>query len=327
MPRRALITGVGGQDGSYLAELLLDKGYEVHGAVRHVALEAPDHRLWRLRDIQDKIHLHPASVDSYSAMFKVLKDVSPNEVYHLAAVSYISYAFEEEFSAIVTNIMGTYNVLSALRDLLPECRLYYAGSSEMFGKVQEVPQNENTPFRPHSAYGISKVAGFHLADNFRDNYGMHISSGIMFNHESPRRGHEFVTRKISRAVARIRLGKQEGLELGNLEALRDWGYAKDYVQAAWLMLQQDVPQDYVIATGKTHSVREFVEAAFRYVGLNWEDHVKVSANLLRPFDNYTMRGDYSKAERLLGWRPTTSFEDLVQIMVEHDLMVEKNTPR
>ena len=323
MKRRVLITGIGGQDGSYLAEFLLSHGYEVHGIVRSVALEDPDHRLWRLGEIRDSIHLHTASVESYASLLRVVKEVSPHELYHLAAVSYISHSFEDEFTTISTNINGTHHVLCAVRESAPDCRCYIAGSSEMFGKVAEVPQNEKTVFHPRSSYGISKVAGFHLAQNFRENYDMHISSGILFNHESPRRGYEFVTRKISRSVARIKLGKQNKLELGNIEAQRDWGYAKDYVIAMWLMLQQQVSDDYVIATGKCHRVQDFADAAFGLVGLNWKDHVLVNEQLKRPFENNILRGDYSKAATSLGWKPTVGFEELVETMVQHDLMVEK----
>ena len=254
MSKVALITGITGQDGSYLAELLLGKGYEVHGIVRRVALEDPDRRLWRLRQIQDKVHLHSASLESYASVFRTIQQVQPTEIYHLAAQSFVSYSFEDEFSTINTNINGTHHVLSCFKEVAPSSRFYFAGSSEMFGRVRNTPQNEDTPFYPRSAYGISKVAGFDLTRNYREAYGLHASSGILFNHESPRRGYEFVTRKITHAAARIKLGLQDKLKLGNLEAKRDWGHAQDYVEAMWLMLQQDQPDDYVIATGQTLSV-------------------------------------------------------------------------
>jgi len=251
MTKRALITGITGQDGSYLAEFFLEKGYEVHGIVRRVAIEDPEHRLWRIRHIIDKIVLHAASMESYASIFNVVDKLRPDECYHLAAQSFVSYSFEDEFSTINTNINGTHFVLSAIKEKAPECKFYFAGSSEMFGLAKETPQNENTPFHPRSPYGISKVAGFDLTRNYREAYNLFACSGILFNHESPRRGFEFVTRKISNAVAKIKLGLSNELKLGNLEAKRDWGYAGDYVKAMWLMLQEDKPDDYVIATGET----------------------------------------------------------------------------
>ena len=241
--RKALITGITGQDGSYLAELLLEKGYEVHGVVRRVALEDPAHRLHRIADKVANLHLHAASLESFPSIYKVLQTVRPQECYHLAAQSFVSYSFEDEFSTLNTNINGTHYVLAAVKEAVPDCRFYFAGSSEMFGKVVEIPQTETTRFHPRSAYGISKVAGFELTRNYREAYNLHASSGILFNHESPRRGHEFVTRKITHGVASIAAGKSKELRLGNLEARRDWGHARDYVEAMWLMLQQDQPDD------------------------------------------------------------------------------------
>ncbi|TBR17901.1 GDP-mannose 4,6-dehydratase, partial [bacterium] len=270
MKKRALITGVTGQDGSYLSELLLEKGYEVHGIVRRVALEDPEHRLWRIRHILNKLILHPASLESYPSIFNVVEKVKPNECYHLAAQSFVSYSFEDEFSTINTNINGTHFVLSAIKEKAPKCKFYFAASSEMFGHVRETPQNEETPFHPRSPYGISKVAGFDLTRNYREAYGMFAVSGILFNHESPRRGFEFVTRKISNTVAEIKFGLAKELRLGNLQAKRDWGFSGDYVKAMWLMLQQDKPDDYVISTGETHTVKEFVEVAFGFAGLDWK---------------------------------------------------------
>src|SRR5205809_4978367 len=264
----ALITGITGQDGSYLAEFLLAKGYDVHGIVRRVALHDPEHRLSRILGIRNQIQLHAASMESYASLHQVVESVRPSECYHLAAQSFVSYSFDDEFSTLNTNINGTHYLLAALKNLAPKCRFYFAGSSEMFGKAEEVPQRETTKFHPRSSYGISKVAGYELTRNYREAYGMHASCGILFNHESPRRGFEFVTRKITSHVAKIKLGLAKDLKLGNLDAYRDWGHAQEYVRAMWLMLQQDEPDDFVIATGKTHSVREFLEMAFGHVGLD-----------------------------------------------------------
>ncbi len=317
--KKALITGITGQDGSYLSELLLHKGYEVHGIVRRVALEDPDHRLWRIRHIADRLCLHSASMESYASIFKVIQHVQPDECYHLSAQSFVSYSFEDEFSTINTNINGTHYVLAALKDVAPACRFYFAGSSEMFGNAKKSPQNEDTPFYPRSPYGISKVAGFDLTRNYREAYGLFAVSGILFNHESPRRGLEFISRKIARGAARIKLGLAQELKIGNLEAKRDWGYAADYVQAMWLMLQQDVPQDFVIATGKTWSVRELVAAAFDCVGLNWENHVVQDKNLFRAAEINELRGDFSHAANIMKWRPETGFHQLVDMMVASEL--------
>ena len=320
--KRALITGITGQDGSYLAEFLLEKGYEVHGLVRRVAIEDPEHRLWRIRHILDRVILHAASLDSYASVFAVVDEVKPDECYHLAAQSFVSYSFEDEFSTISTNINGTHYVLSALRHRAPHCRFYFAASSEMFGNVA-APQNEQSPFYPRSPYGVSKLAGFHLTRNYREAYHLYAISGILFNHESPRRGFEFVTRKVTTTVAKIKLGLAQELRLGNLEARRDWGYAGDYVKAMWLMLQQDDPEDYVIATGETHSVRELVEIAFSHVGLDWQPYVKIDEQFYRPAEIYELRGDYSKAKKKLGWEPTVTFADLIRMMVDADLAALK----
>jgi GDPmannose 4,6-dehydratase len=320
MTKKALITGITGQDGSYLAEFLLEKGYEVHGIVRRVAIEDSEHRLWRIKHILDKIILHPASMESYASIFNVVDKLRPDECYHLAAQSFVSYSFEDEFSTINTNINGTHFVLSAMKEKAPECKFYFAGSSEMFGLVKESPQNENTPFHPRSPYGISKVAGFDLTRNYREAYHLFACSGILFNHESPRRGYEFVTRKISNAVAKIKLGLSKELKLGNLEARRDWGFAGDYVKAMWLMLQQDQPDDYVIATGQTHSVEEFAELAFNHVGLDYQDYLRIDEVLYRPAEVHLLRGDYSKGKKILGWEPKVTFEELVKMMVDADLL-------
>ena len=319
--KRALITGITGQDGSYLAEFLLGKGYQVHGIVRRVALEDPEHRLWRIKHILNKIHLHSASLDSYPSIFNVVEKIKPDECYHLAAQSFVSYSFEDEFSTISTNINGTHYVLSAIKERAPKCKFYFAASSEMFGHVRDVPQTENTPFHPRSPYGISKVAGFDLTRNYREAYGLFALSGILFNHESPRRGFEFVTRKISSSVARIKLGMCKELRIGNLGAKRDWGFAGDYVKVMWLMLQQDKPDDYVVATGETHSVREFLKAAFSYVGLDWKKYTRIDKQFYRPAEVHLLIGDYSKARRILNWKPTVMFKQLVEMMVEADLKI------
>jgi GDPmannose 4,6-dehydratase len=317
--KKALIGGITGQDGSYLAEFLLDKGYEVHGIIRRVAFEDPEHRLWRVRHIIDRIVLHFASLENYASIFKVIEKVKPDEYYHLAAQSYVGYSFDDEFSTINSNVNGTHFVLSAIKEKAPECKFYFAASSEMFGKVSETPQTEETPFNPRSPYGISKVAGFYLTRNYREAYNLHASSGILYNHESPRRGFEYLTRKVTNAVAKIKLGLTKELRLGNLEARRDWGYAGDYIEAMWLMLQQDKPDDYVVATGITHSVKEWVEMAFSHAGLNWEDHVVIDERFYRPTEVHELMGDCSKAKKKLGWRPRKLFKELVEMMVEKDM--------
>jgi GDPmannose 4,6-dehydratase len=317
--KRALITGITGQDGSYLADLLLEKGYEVHGIVRRVALEDPVHRLWRIRHILDRIYLHAASLDSYASIFNVIEKVKPDECYHLAAQSFVNYSFEDAFSTINTNVNGTLYVLSAIMERAKDCRFYFAGSSEMFGKVKETPQTEETPFHPRSPYGISKVAGFDLTRNFRESYGMFACNGILFNHESPRRGFEFVTRKITSSVAKIKLGLEKEVRLGNLDAKRDWGFAGDFVKAMWLMLQQSEPDDYVIATNETHSVKEFVEKSFEYVDLYWKDFVVIDKMFYRPAEVNELMGDYSKGRKILHWEPVIRFEDLIKTMIEADL--------
>jgi len=325
--KRALITGITGQDGSYLAELLLDKGYEVHGVVRRVAIEDPEHRLWRILHLKDRLHLHAASLESLPSIYRVFQTVKPHECYHLAAQSFVAYSFEDEFSTLNANINGTHHVLAALRDCTPDCRFYFAASSEMFGKVAEVPQNELTRFHPRSAYGISKVAGFDLTRNYREAYSIRASSGILYNHESPRRGFEFVTRKITSQAARIKLGLTKEVRLGNLDARRDWGHAREYVRAMWLMLQQDEPEDYVIATGEQHSVREFAELAFAHLGLDYRDHVVVDPQFQRPADVETLLGDASKARKKLGWKYGITFKQLVQEMAEADLARLKSVAR
>jgi len=318
LTRKALVTGITGQDGSYLAEFLLSKGYEVHGMVRRVAVENPEHRLWRIRHLLPDLRIHGASLESYASLCKLLRDVQPQECYHLAGQSYVSYSFDDEFSTMRANVQGTHELLAALKDVVPECKFYFAGSSEMFGKVHSSPQNEDTPFHPRSTYAISKVSGFYLSQYYREAYDIFACAGILFNHESPRRGLEFVTRKITSHAARIKLGLASELQLGNLDAKRDWGHAREYVEAMWMMLQQPVAEDYVIATGKSHSVREFCEVAFRHVGLDYEEWVKVDPELFRPADVEALVGDPAKAERVLGWRANISWKELALEMVEAD---------
>ncbi len=319
MTKRALITGITGQDGSYLAEYLINLGYEVHGMVRRVALEDPERRFTRIAHLLDRITMHPGTLESYPSIFNIIRQCAFDECYHLAAQTFVAESFADGFSTMATNINGTHYVLAALRELCPQCRFYFAGTSEMFGKVHEVPQRESTPFHPRSPYGISKVAGFDLTRNYRETYGMFCCSGICFNHESPRRGYEFITRKISSAVARIKLGLAFELRLGNLDAERDWGHAADYVKAMHMMLQQSEPDDFVIATGETHSVREFCEMAFAEVGLDYGEYVKVDERFYRPTEVDLLIGDPTNGHRVLGWQPTYTFGELVKEMVRADL--------
>ena len=325
MRKIALITGITGQDGSYLAEFLLKKKYKIHGIIRRIALEDETHRLWRLQRILKQVNLHPASLESYASIVRIVQKVKPTEIYHLGAQSYVDYSFKDEFSTLNTNINGTHYILSAIKDFFPKTKFYFAGSSEMFGKVRSVPQNEKTPFHPRSAYGISKVTGHDLTRNYREAYNLHCSTGILFNHESPRRGFEFVTRKISHGVARIKYGLQRELNLGNLDSKRDWGHAQDYVEAMWLMLQQKKPGDFVIASNKQHSVREFAKMAFSIVGLDYRKFVKIDKNLYRPAEVQTLLGDFSKARRTLKWKPKVSFKNLVKDMVLSDLKFVKKS--
>jgi len=327
MSKVALITGITGQDGSYLAELLLAKGYKVHGIVRRVALENEAHRIWRIRNILDDITLHAASLESYASLFKIVHKIKPDEVYHLAAQSYVTYSFEDEFSTLNTNINGTHYILSAVKEYNKNLKFYFAGSSEMFGKVKQTPQDESTPFHPRSSYGISKTAGYNLTRNYREAYKLHASAGILFNHESPRRGFEFVTRKISFAVARIKKGQQKKLKLGNIKSKRDWGHAQDYVKAMWSMLQQNTPGDYVVGTGIEHSVEDFAKKAFAHVGLNYKDYLIIDNNLIRPTEVDALLANYSKAKKILKWEPKMSFDNLVISMVESDLEFITNYSR
>jgi GDPmannose 4,6-dehydratase len=319
MAKTALITGITGQDGSYLAAHLLELGYDVHGIVRRVALEDPERRVGRIAHVLDKVTLHAASLESYPSIFNVVSRHDFDECYHLAAQSFVAESFADGFSTLNTNINGTHYMLAALRELRPKCRFYFAGSSEMFGKVRETPQTERTPFHPRSPYGISKVAGYYLTTNYREAYGMYCANGILFNHESPRRGFEFVTRKITSAVAQIKLKQAHELRLGNLDAKRDWGHAVDYVRAMHSMLQQPEADDYVVATGEVHSVREFCELAFGEVGLDYRDYVKTDERFYRPAEVELLIGDASKARRKLGWAPSRTFRELVTEMVRADL--------
>ncbi|MDG2029303.1 MAG: GDP-mannose 4,6-dehydratase [Acidimicrobiales bacterium] len=315
MAKRALITGITGQDGSYLAELLLGKGYDVIGMVRRSSTV----NFERIAHIQDQVRFVPGDLLDEVSMIEILRTYRPVEVYNLAAQSFVQTSFGQPVLTGETTALGVTRLLDAIRLVDPEIRFYQASSSEMFGKVQEVPQTESTPFHPRSPYGVAKVYGHWITVNYRESYGLHGTSGILFNHESPRRGMEFVTRKISHAVAQIKLGKLDELRLGNLDAKRDWGFAADYVDAMWRMLQRDEPEDYVICTGSTHSVREFCELAFDHVGLDWEKHVVVDETFMRPAEVDLLVGDATKAADELGWVPQTSFSELVRLMVDADI--------
>ncbi|MFH1376322.1 MAG: GDP-mannose 4,6-dehydratase [Candidatus Woesearchaeota archaeon] len=317
--KKALITGITGQDGSYLAELLLNKEYEVHGIVRRAAIEDSNHRLSRIKHIEDSIELHPGSLEAYPTIFNIFQEVKPDECYHLASQSFVFESFKDPFTTFNTNIYGTLHVLEALKRVTPNCRFYFAGTSEMFGNIKESPQNEKTPFHPRSPYGISKNTGFDLTRNYREGHNIFGASGILFNHESPRRGLEFVTRKITDGVAKIKHGLESELRLGNLDAKRDWGFAKDYVEAMWMMLQAEEPSDYVVSSGRSHSIRDFLDIAFNHVGLEFRDYVKVDPKFLRPAEVHTLQGDSSKIKTELGWEPKTEFGDLIKMMVDHDM--------
>ena len=315
MAKRALITGVTGQDGSYLAELLLEKGYEVHGMVRRSSTET----FQRLQDCRDALTLHTGDLLDQRSLVDVMRECQPDEIYNLAAMSFVAASWNQPVLTAEFSGVGATRMLEAMREAAPDARFYQASSSEMFGQVLEVPQTESTPFYPRSPYGVAKVYGHFITVNYRESYDLFACSGILFNHESPRRGLEFVTRKVTHGVAAIKLGMQEKLALGNLDAERDWGYAKDYVEAMWLMLQEDAPDDYVISTGETHSVRELVDVAFAHAGLSPDDHIEIDPKFFRPAEVEHLIGDASKAKAKLGWEPQTSFEDLVKLMVDSDL--------
>src|SRR5688500_16126650 len=320
--KRALITGITGQDGSYLAELLLDQGYEVFGLARRLSAE----NYWRVDHLRDRITLIPGDLLDQLSLIRVIERVQPGEVYNLAAMSFVPASWEQPMLTGEFNSQGVTRVLEAIRVVNPKIRFYQASSSEMYGKVREVPQTELTPFYPRSPYGVSKVFAHYITVNYRESYDLFAVSGILFNHESPRRGLEFVTRKVTDGAARIKLGLSDHLALGNLDARRDWGFAGDYVRAMWLMLQQDRADDYVIATGESHSVRELVELSFGHVGLDWQKHVRLDPRFLRPAEVDHLIGDPSKARQTLGWRPDVSFTGLVQMMVDADLARLERTP-
>jgi len=314
-PRKALITGITGQDGSYLADLLLEKGYEVYGVLRRTSTETIE----RINHIKDDLHFVAADLTDQTSVITAVNEIRPHEIYNLAAQSFVPTSWQQPILTGNVTALGVTRVLEAIRMVDKSIRYYQASSSEMFGAVRETPQTERTPLYPRSPYGVAKCYGHYITINYRESYDMFAVSGILFNHESPRRGLEFVTRKITDSVARIKLGLQDKLYLGNLEAKRDWGYAEDYVRAMWLMLQQDEPEDYVISSGETHSVREFCEIAFSHVGLDWEEHVEVDPRFYRPAEVNVLLGDCTKAREKLGWIPSTSFAGLVQLMVDADL--------
>lgn len=323
MSKRALITGITGQDGSYLAELLLAEGYEVVGIVRR--LSAPNS--WRIRHLLDRVELRPADLLDQLSLIRVIDDVRPHEIYNLAAMSFVPASWDQPLLTGEYNAQGVTRVLEAIRQVDTSIRLYQASSSEMYGKVRETPQTELTPFYPRSPYGVSKVFAHYITVNYRESYDLFAVSGILFNHESPRRGLEFVTRKVTDGVARVKLGLTDSLALGNLDAFRDWGFAGDYVRAMWLMLQQETADDYVVATGVSHSVRDLVETAFSHVGLDWQQHVKTDPSLLRPAEVEHLIGDSSKARNDLGWKPSVDFAGLVRMMVDADVeRVQKTEP-
>ena len=315
MPKRAIITGISGQDGSYLAELLLEKGYEVVGVVRR--LSAPNH--WRIEHLLDRVDLRPADLLDQLSLIRVIDDVRPHEVYNLAAMSFVPASWDQPMLTGEYNAQGVTRMLEAVRQVDTSIRFYQASSSEMFGKVQETPQSETTPFYPRSPYGVSKVFAHYITVNYRESYDLFAVSGILFNHESPRRGLEFVTRKVTDGVARVKLGLTDKLYLGNLDAHRDWGYAGDYVRAMWSMLQQDTADDYVIATGVSHSVQDLVSIAFSHVGLDWHNHVETDPSLLRPAEVEHLIGNATKAQQVLDWSPSVDFDRLVRMMVDADL--------
>ena len=317
MAKRALITGITGQDGSYLAELLLEKGYEVFGMMRRSS--APN--LWRVQHLLDRIVLKPADLLDQLSLLRLVDDVRPHELYNLAAMSFVPASWDQPMLTGEFNAQGVTRLLDSVRRVDPSIRFYQASSSEMFGKVRQMPQNELTPFYPRSPYGVSKVFAHYITVNYRESYNLFAVSGMLFNHESPRRGLEFVTRKVSDGVARIKLGLADSLSIGNLDAQRDWGFAGDYVRMMWLMLQQDRPDDYVIATGESHSVRDLVEIAFAHAGLDWQKYVRIDPSLLRPAEVDHLLGDASKARAELGWAPTVAFKALVEMMVDADLQL------
>ena len=327
MTKTALITGITGQDGSYLADFLLDKGYKVHGIVRKIHNNKKNEQQWRIQSIKKKIHLHFISIENYSSVLTVIELIRPNEIYHLAAQissnKTVNYSFENDLTMDI-NINSTYNILSAIKESKIDSKFYFAGSSEMFGNAEKSPQNENSTFHPRSPYGISKVVGYELTKNYREFYDIHASTGILFNHESERRGFEFVTRKISVAAAKIKLKIDKKIQLGNLESKRDWGYAPEYVHAMWLMMQEDNPDDYVVGTGKAHSVEEFVKKSFEILDLNYLKYIEIKNTFYRPSENQTLISDSKKIYQKIGWESQTSFDNLIKKMVLNDYNNLKN---
>jgi GDPmannose 4,6-dehydratase len=321
---RALITGITGQDGSHLADFLLEKGYEVHGVARRASTPGT---LGRVDHIRDRITVHTADLLDQRSLYEALRTIEPHVIYNLAAMSFVAASWSQPLLTAEFTALGVTRILEAMREAAPDARFYQASSSEMFGKVREVPQTELTPFHPRSPYGVAKVYGHFITVNYRESHDLHACSGILFNHEGERRGLEFVTRKISHGAAGIKLGLTDELALGNLDARRDWGYARDYVEAMWLMLQQDEPEDFVIATGESHSVQEFVELAFERVGVDWQEYVRLDERYLRPAEVDDLVGDYSKAKDVLGWEPRTSFKELVHLMVDADVALLEREPR
>lgn len=317
--KKALITGITGQDGSYLAELLLELGYSVHGVVRPEALSEEQNPMWRIESIRDRLILHPGSLQDYSFLIELFEEIQPEECYHLSAQSFVYDSFDEEISTMTSNVNGTHHVLSALKVRDPHCRFFFPGSSEMFGRPETSPQTETTPFRPCSVYGISKACGFELVRHYRESHGLFAASAILYNHESPRRGSRFVTRKITAAAAKIKLGLADEIRLGNIEARRDWGYAEDYVRAMHMILNADSPDDYIIASGETHSVKEVLECAFGELDLDYKKYLVVDPEFFRENDPNTLTGDCEKARTKLGWKPETSFQEIVREMTASDL--------
>tara|TARA_B100000902_G_scaffold398070_1_gene463683 strand:- start:2117 stop:3076 length:960 start_codon:yes stop_codon:yes gene_type:complete len=319
MGKVAVITGISGQDGSYLAELLLQKKYKVYGVLN----PKKKNNFNNLKNCKDKIIFKNVDINNFSKIKELIKKIKPNEFYHLAAQSFINYKFEDEFFKLNPNINGTHYILSAIKEFSPKTRFYFAASSELFGNVNKSPQNEDTKFNPRSAYGVSKVAGFYLTKNYREAYNIHACSGILYNHESPRRNENFVSRKISKNLSLIVKGKIKNIHLGNINSKRDWGHAKDYVYAMWKMLQQKKAQDFVIGTGKIHSVKDFIKCAFEHVGLNYKKYIKIDNKLFRPNDKIILKADFKKAKKFLKWSPKISFKSLVREMVDHDLKINK----
>lgn len=322
--KKALITGISGQDGSFLAELLLSKGYQVHGVVRRETLEDPN-RMVNLHSLQKNVQLHVGTIDNHLSIYKIMTQIKPDECYHLASSSFVSYNFEDESSLLSNNFTATHALLASIKEQAPRCRVYFAGSSEMFGDSRVSPQDELTPFNPRSVYGISKLAAFQLARNYREHHKLFIAAGILYNHESTRRGFQFVTRKITSTVAKIHLGLTDSIELGNVDAFRDWGYSPDYVVAMHLMLQQEIAEDFVIATGKLHSVRDFLDIAFKVVNLNYKKYLRINQAHYRHAESVPLCGGATKALNKLGWAPTKSFNEMVEEMVINDIRLLKTS--